>query len=176
MSSEYAKLDEIQGVSFGEADPYGEAVLVNFHVRANATFGGKEGSRANVMLPLELLQALTDGLPGLINAMRDKGADRDVLPPPAVPLPPWNAGPRWNPEVALPHLCTAFDTPDISRELGAVVVVMAVCTPGRHASTDDSDSAEYLMGWRALLGLQEALPKVVRKLEQRAASRMARRH
>lgn len=176
MTSEYAGLDEIQGVSFGETDPNGEIVMVNFHIRANASFGGKEGTRANVMIPFEFLTALIEGLPGLIKAMRDEGAACNVLPPPAVRLPEWNAGPQWNPELAGPYLCTYFNTRDIAHELGAVVLTIGIAKPGVHASASESPTADYLMGWSAVLALQEALPKVVRKLEQRAAAKRPRLH
>lgn len=176
MTSEDERLDEIQGVSFGDSDPTGETVLVDFHIRAYATAGGKEGTRGNVLIATDVLRQVIAALPGILEVMREYGADHDVLPPATKPLPAWNAGPRWNPGEATYHLCTLWGANGMVRELCAVVMVLGAYTPGLHASASESATAEYLMGWSALLALQEALPKVVRKMEQRAANQKGRVH
>lgn len=156
-------LDEIQGFSFGDILTDAECISVNMHIRANASRGGREGTRGIILLHGDQLKQLIEGLPMVINALREAGGDRDVLPPPAGPLPPWDAGPRFNSLSSAMHLCTLFGVRDIAPERGAAVMVISA-TSYPHVR-GKSDSADYLMGWSALLEFQEALPKALALLE-----------
>ena len=156
-------LDEIQGFPFGDMITDGECVMVDMHVRANATMGGREGTRGIMLVHGDVLKQLIDGLPAVLNALREAGGDRDVLPPPSRPIPPWDAGPRFGPQSPAMHLCTLFGVRDIAPELGAAVLVIGANDP--RLGPDNSASADYLMGWSALLDFQAALPKALALLK-----------
>lgn len=163
MSSESEQLDEILGVSFGDIVSELAGVLVEFHIRADATAGGKEGTRGPLLIDAGVLKGLIDGLPAVLDAMREYGADR-VKPRPML-LPAWNDGPRWNPAGGQLHICAGFGVNGMDPERGAAVMFIRATSVAHAPGT--YDSAEYLMGWSALLEFQDALPKVLRKLEQR---------
>lgn len=160
MPSAYQDLAEIQGVSFGDRPPIPESVLATLHVRLP---GGKEGARDALLLHADVLRGLIAGLPSVMEALRAEGVDGDRLPPPSIPVPAWNAGPRWNPEAPF-QLCMGFGVRDIDADLGAAVVFIQSASPAHPAGT--SDSGDYLMGWSALIAFQEALPKVLRQLKR----------
>ncbi|ODV27285.1 MAG: hypothetical protein ABT19_02155 [Rhodanobacter sp. SCN 68-63] len=169
MSSAYGQLDEILGVSFGDTVPDESCVLIDLHIRANATFSGREGTRGNVLLHAEVLRQLIAGLPGVVDWMREEGGDRDVLPAAKLPFPGWNAGPKWNPTTgAAIYVCTCFGVRAIAPEFGAAVMVIEANNP---LAGPNTYSADYLMGWSALREFQEALPKVLRRLERDATPR-----
>ncbi|EIL90944.1 hypothetical protein AB7849_14035 [Rhodanobacter sp. 115] len=172
MSSTFERLDEILGVSFGDIVPEFEGVLVDVHIRANITFGGKEGTRGGLLLHTGVVRGLVAGLPEVIEAMRKDGADHDLLPPAALPVPAWNAGPRWNPGRSGVHLCMGFGVRAIAPEHGAAVMVIQSGSP--EGTPGMPDVADYLMGWSVLLGFEEALPKVLRKLERVATPKWRR--
>ncbi len=166
MSSDVEHMDEILGVSFGDTIPEQDCVLADIHIRTHATSGGQEGTRGHLLIQTDVLRGLIAGLPGVMEAMRDDGADRDRLPPPARPVPAWNDGPRWNPAGATMYLCTGFGVRDIAPELGAAVMVIQTVGPEVPPGARDSQGQDYLMGWQALTAFQAALPKVLRKLER----------
>ena len=83
MSSEFDQLDEILGVSFGDTVAM-ENVLTAVHIRTRV---GKEGTLGNLLIHADVLKGLIAGLPDVIEAMRQDGADRDLLPPPSLPVP-----------------------------------------------------------------------------------------
>lgn len=168
MSSGYEQLDEILGVSFGDTLPKEACVLIDLHIRAKATFSGREGTRGNVLLHADVLKGLIAGLPGLLDWMREDGADHDVLPAAKLPFPAWNAGPKWNPTGAAVYVCTCFGARTIAPEFGAAVMVIEANNP---LAGPNTYSADYLMGWSALLEFQQALPKVLRRLERDATPR-----
>lgn len=170
MSSAYTKLDEIQGFSFGDLIADTACVMTDFHVRANATFKGKEGTRGIMLLAANVVQTLIDGLPEVIEALREEGGDRDLLPPPSRPVPPWDAGPRGkNAKGRDMQMCVGFGVREIAADLGAAVII--INTSGARHKRGKFDSANYLMGWSALLEFQTALPKVMEQLRPHMTSR-----
>jgi hypothetical protein len=162
MPSAYQDLAEIQGVSFGDQPPIPESVLATLHVRIP---GGKEGARDALLFHADVLRGLIAGLPEVMDALRAEGVDGDRLPPPGIPVPAWNDGPKWNPTTANFQLCMGFGVREIAPELGAAVVIMQTASLAHPSG--QSDSGDYLMGWNALNAFQEALPKVLRRLERK---------
>lgn len=162
MPSAYQDLAEIQGVSFGDLPPVPDSVLATLHVRLH---DGKEGARDALLLHADVLRGLIAGLPEVMDALRAEGVDGDRLPPPTLPVPAWNAGPTWNPSDLNFQMCMGFGVRDIAPELGAAVVIIQ--TAGLAHPKGTSDSGDYLMGWSALIAFQEALPKVLRRLERK---------
>lgn len=156
-------MDEIQGFSFGDLIVEGACVMTDFHVRATATFNGEEGSRGIMLVAATVVETIINGLPEVMAALREEGGDRDVLPPPTRPVPPWNAGPRGkNAKGQDIFMCVGFSVTDIAPELGAAVITLH--TAGALHKRGTYDSADYLMGWSALLEFQAALPKVLEQL------------
>jgi hypothetical protein len=156
-------MDEIQGFSFGDLISDVACVMADFHVRATATFKGKEGSRGIMLVSADVVEGIINGLPEVLRALHEEGGDRDVLPPPTRPVPPWNAGPRGKLSRGRDiYICAGFLAKDIAPELGAAVIEIRTTSarnkPGKY------DSGDYLMGWNALLQFQEALPKVLEQL------------
>jgi hypothetical protein len=66
------------------------------------------------------------------------------------------------------YLCMEFGVRAIAPEHGAAVMVIQATSAVSEAG--EVHSADYLMGWSALLAFQEAVPKVLRRLEQRTRS------
>ena len=163
-------MDEIQGFSFGDIISDVACVMTDFHVRATATFKGKEGSRGIMLVSADVVEGVFNGLPEVIAALNEEGGNRDVLPAPSQPIPSWDAGPRGKFAKGRGiYVCAGFIAKDIAPELGAAVIELRTATPGQKAGK--YDAADYLMGWGALLRLQAALPKVLDQLRPYMANR-----
>ncbi|TDK26199.1 hypothetical protein E2F46_06265 [Luteimonas aestuarii] len=166
----YAGMDEILGVSFGEVVPDTGCVLVDFRIRAVEGSGEiAEGSRKGILMAYSVLEDMVRGLPELRDMMIAQGLDKRLLVGAKGPVPAWNEGSHLRGLPHQPFLGSAFGVREIASELAAAVILLEISSIDPRQS--GSSSADYLMPYHVLDELIEALPKVMRKMEQKGANR-----
>lgn len=166
-----AQTDEILAISFGEIHPPSGCVLTNFRVRTFENGLAVEGSRDGVFVHYDILAALQKFSPQLFQLMADKGADKDVLPPPLGPVPHWNSGTTIKSCGTKLYSCEQFGFAKVLPEFGAVVAYIEVKGLPKGAGTFGAD---YLLSHRVVNELSESLPKVLRKMQQKGIGKAKR--
>ena len=162
------KSDTILGFSFGEilADP--GVIVMDVRVRTIENGMAGEGTRGAMLTQYHLLSELLNSTPVILDMMVDQKADIDVLPPPFGPIPHWNSGrtaKQAHPEL---FFCEGFGFKNVFPQYGSVVAYIEASSPNSEA---EIYGADYLLPFRVLRKLQEHLPKVLRKMEQKGISK-----
>lgn len=156
---------ELLGVCFGDLVPNLPCVLVGLQVRLVTTDGAvREGERDPIMFDYSVLATLRDNLPMLLQHMEAVGSNIDRMEPPRSRMPAWNEGPRFRGPIDLRAICTGFGF--FEETLPAQGAAMAYIELNDVARNETS-GGRYIVPHRALLQLRDALPKVLRKMEQK---------
>lgn len=166
-----ARTDEILGISFGEIHPPSGCVLTNFRVRTRENGLPVEGSRDGILIHYDVLSALLNFSPQLMQLMAEKGANTDVLPLPFGPVPHWNSGSTIKNCGSNLYSCEKFGFADVLPQFGAVVAYIEVKGLQKDAHTFGAD---YLISHRVCKELAESLPKVLRKMQQKGIGKAGR--
>ncbi len=160
---------ELLGICFGDLVPNLPCVLVNLQVRLVSVDGTvREGKRDPIMIHYSVLADLRDNLPRLLEHMKAEGSNVDRMEPPRSRLPAWNEGPRFKGPMDMRSFCMGFGFfEDTLPALGAAMAYLEVRDEARQETT----GGRYIISHRALLELQDVLPKVLRKMEQKGANK-----
>ncbi|WP_298580634.1 hypothetical protein [uncultured Luteimonas sp.] len=162
--SDLHDMDELLGISFGDFVPQADSVLVSMHVRTRDDAGNVAvGTRDPVLMDWNMLRTVLDFLPQLVSTVAGFRAGHTVAPAAdSTPLPAWNDGPR--PPLGRPlYQCTGFGIRDPDPTIDGVVAVIGGAPIG--ADPEDGVESDYLISYRALLGLQESLAKVIARVD-----------
>ena len=170
--------DVILGIGFGDVLPGGDAVLISLLVRTQRDGRSVEGIRDPLILHRSQLETLREWWPTLLAQKDELGLDAGTFEPPARGIA-WNEGPSLA-EATRTGLYTCygfgFKVPDPTD--GAAVVVLEVKSP-LDASPDadrEPEGVDYLFPFSGLVAFVESIPKVLRKMDQRASTASKIRH
>lgn len=160
-------LDELLGIAFGDVLEDGIGVLVSMVVRTHVEGQVREGARDPMVIDYSTLETVGGFMPALFKLMEELGIAKDLIQPPALAVP-WNAGPALEREVRTGmYLCTGFGFREMdssSRGAIAVIEVQSMLHP-----ESEPFVADYVVPYRTLQELAEAIPKVQRRMLKKGA-------
>ena len=165
---------ELLVICFGDLVPKLPCVLISLQVRLTDADGGvREGDRPLIMIDYSTLSQLRDNLPALLAHMKSEGSDVDRIEPPFSPIPAWNEGPRFTGPMDMRGICAGFGFfEDTLRDKGAAMAYIEL----RDAVRDEVTGGRYIVPHRVIVDLLEALPKVLRKMEQKGHAKRTSLH
>lgn len=170
--------DVILGIGFGDVLPGGDAVLISLLVRTERDGKLVEGVRDPLILERSQLETLRDWWPTLLAQKDELGLDSGTFAPPVRAIA-WNQGPSLaeGKRTGL-YICHGFGFKVPEPTDGAVVVVLEVKSPLDTSpdATRDPDGVDYLFPFSGLVAFVESIPKVLRKMDQRASTASKIRH
>jgi hypothetical protein len=159
--------DVLLAIIFGDTVPHGLGVLVSMQVRTQVAGKWAEGIRDPLVMDATTLDGLDKALPALFARLEELGMVEDDIAPAKQSIP-WNAGPMYSGEsLANLFLCEMFGVRYPDPTDGAAVAVVEAGWLGDPDS--EKVSGEYLVSYRTLRNLAEAIPKVLRKLGRRGS-------
>ena len=156
--------DEILAFAFGEIVPNTSSILVDLRVRTKVAGQLTEGTRGGLLVHYGILQTILEPVAGILELMRETGADSSTLPPPSGPIPAWNAGPSMRALKSL-TLAEGIGMRSVVAELGATLMVIEV----RESLNPEApvQTADYLVSYEVLRTLHESMVKVLRKMDSK---------
>lgn len=157
-----APQDQILAIAFGDHLPGDLGVTVDLRVRT--VEGGQvvEGTRDSIVMAYAVLEQWQAALPAIL-AEIDRAGGTAKLPPAEGPLPDWNGGRAASREQPPRFICTLFGVRAASPDYDAAVAVVEA----KPAGGSEVHAADYLVSRDVLLQLQDAIPKVLRKRQQK---------
>lgn len=163
--------DLILGVAFGEILTDPGVIVMDLCVRTIENGLQVEGKRGATLTPYEILSALLKSTPSLLQMMVEQRADVEVLPPAFGPIPHWNSGRTLKETCGELFVCTGIGFRNVLPEYGSIVAYIEASLPEPGAETYGAD---YLLPYKVLRELNEHLPKVLRKMEQKGIEKQKR--
>ena len=147
------------GVGFGEVLPNNMGVLATMLIRTAGDGHQREGIMPPLIIQATALEELVEKLPRLLPLLKEHGLDHDRIPPASRPIP-WNEGPTIDEaEQTGSVACTTFAFCRPSAEHTAPLVYVE--TGDTHVAEAQRGGTYFVMPYRAVLELADAIPKVL---------------
>lgn len=163
-ATEKPKRDSILAIEFGDVLPGGVGILS--FIQIGTTMAGQPIAvvRDPLVWAYVQLETVSNFLPTLLAMLEERGMADTSAPAPRVP-PPWRGGPKYDQRLAAGlHLAAGFGFAEFEPSDGGAIAILeaqSMLHPGGEVV-----SMEYVMSYQTLWSLNEALPKVLRKLVQ----------
>lgn len=171
---ETPKRDSILAIEFGDVLPGGVGVLS--FIQMGTTMGGQPIAvvRDPLVWAYVQLETISNFLPTLLAMLEERRMADTSAPAPRVP-PPWRGGPKYDQRLAAGlHLAAGFGFAEFEQSDGGAIAILE--TQSMLHRDGEVVAMEYVMSYQTLWALNEALPKVLRKLVQNGYKPGAQTH